>query len=328
MKTIDLKCTNCGAMMQLSEDKSSAECQYCKNKILLTKELSIEEQARRAEQLSYAKERGEIRANVEAKKKQTGLKIIAILIVIGLLIGSAIMSFVVKYLSLEPMDDPFKCIEVKFSGVDGNGRAEIINNETCENYPEIEYSILENDKLKEGQKINIIATSDTYRFDKGSKEYVVTGLSKYLTKLDQLTEEIINKVHTYSKNHIKENGYGISFKGEEVSLTPYKIYLYSNGKDKNILYDLYKLQVKTRTGKIFDKYVVVYYENFLLLTNKELFSYSRLWHCGKTIPAGSPSVSTANSKDYAGYMTGFLSEEDFKSYINRDNDGSFEITEK
>ena len=28
------------------------------------------------------------------------------------------------------------------------------------------------------------------------------------------------------------------------------------------------------------------------------------------------------------FMTGFLNIEDFKSYINKKNDGSFEITEK
>ena len=58
MKKIDLKCNGCGAPMQLSEDNSYAECPYCKNKVLLKTELSLEEQSKRAEELSYAKEKG------------------------------------------------------------------------------------------------------------------------------------------------------------------------------------------------------------------------------------------------------------------------------
>ena len=63
-------------------DLSSDEISEFKEKVL-NKELSIEEQARRAEQLSYAKERGEIRANVEAKNKQTGMKVIDVALKYG-----------------------------------------------------------------------------------------------------------------------------------------------------------------------------------------------------------------------------------------------------
>ncbi len=328
MKKIDLKCTSCGATMQLSTDKSHAECPYCKNKVLFQKEMSLEEQTKREEQLSYAREKGEIRANQEAIKKQQRLKVIAFLIIAFIISGIIISSLLVSYLSLEPMEDPFKCINIKFYGVDGSGKAEIINNEICDNYAELDFSLLEDSELKEGQNISVVVTSDTYRFDTYSKDYQVTGLSKYLTKLEQLTDEMIIKLHSYSSNHLKDKGYGISFKGEVVSLTPYKIYLASNGKNDNILYDVYKTTIKTKTGKKFDKYMVAYYEDLLLLTNKELFSYSRLWHCGKIIGAGDPKVYNANSKDYAGFLNGFENIEDFEAYINQENDGKYEITTK
>lgn len=328
MKKIDLKCTSCGATMQLSTDKTSAECPYCKNKVLFKKEMSLEEQATREEQLSYAREKGEIRANQEAIKKERSLKVIVVLIIAFIIGGSLVATFVIKYLSLEPMEDPFRCIDVKFYGVDGSGKAEIINNETCDNYAELDFSLMDEKELKEGQNISVVVSSDTYRFDTYSKDYQVTGLSKYLTKLDQLTDEMITKLHSYSSNHLKDNGYGISFKGEVVSLTPYKVYLATNGKNDNILYDVYKTTIKTKTGKKFDKYMVAYYEDFLLLSNKELFSYSRLWHCGKIIAAGDPKVYTANSKDYAGLLNGFETIEDFEAYINQDNDGKYEITTK
>ena len=329
MKKIDLKCNGCGAPMQLSQDNSYAECPYCKNKVLLKTELSLEEQSKRAEELSYAKEKGEIRANEEAIKKQKRQKRKTIFLVILILIGIGGCSLLSTHYSKELMEDPFKCIDVKFSGIDGQGKAEIIDNETCSNYSDIDFYIANKTQLKENQTINVTVTSEKYRFDEYSKEYTVTGLSKYLTKLEQLTDEMITKLHTYSENHLRERiTGGASFYGELVSLTPYKVYLSSNGSSKSILYDVYKATIKTSAGSKFDKFVVAYYENFLILSNKELFSYSRLWHCGNIIQAGDPSVQNANYKNYAGVMTGFLTIDDFKSYLNKENDGSFEITEK
>ena len=329
MKKVDLKCNGCGAPMQLSEDKTYAECPYCKNKVLLKNELSLEEQTKRAEELSYAKEKGEIRANEEALKKQKRQKRRAVFIVIFILVGLGVFSLLSTYYSKELIEDPFKCINIKISGIDGQGKVDTIDNETCPYYSDIEYYIANNGKLKENQTINITVMSEKYRFDKYSKEYTVTGLSKYLKNLDQLSNEAITQLHRYSETHLRDDiTNGISFSGELVNLTPYKLYLYSNGSSKNILYDVYKATIKTSSGKKFDKYVVAYYENFLILNTKELFSYSRQWHCGNSIAAGDPKVYTANGKDYAGFMTGFLNIEDFKSYINKKNDGSFEITEK
>lgn len=37
MKVIDLKCDSCGAVMHLNEDKTMAECPFCKNKKLIKK---------------------------------------------------------------------------------------------------------------------------------------------------------------------------------------------------------------------------------------------------------------------------------------------------
>lgn len=328
MKTIELKCESCGAIMQVNDDKSIVSCPYCKNSKLIHKEPDITEKVKEAERITYAKETGRLKAEEDAKgrkKQKKFAKVILTLFIIGIIIGVA---FAVNYYSLEHMEDPFTCMDVKFSGIDSKGKAEVISNSSCEGYHDINYNILKNENLKEGQTITIEVTSDKYRFDIYSKEYKVTGLSMPLTDLNQLTDEMITKLHSYSENHIKNKPFGVAFHGEVVSITPYKMYLYTNGTTENILYDVYKTTIKTKSGNTYDKYIVGYFENFLILTNEELFSYDRLWHCGQSIKAGDPNVGTANSKDYAGYMNGFETIEEFKTYLNQENDGSFKITER
>lgn len=324
MKIVELKCSSCGAKMKLSDDKTEAFCPYCKNKILITKELSLEEQVKKEESLSYAREKGEIKAKAHFKLK----KIIAIFIVIFILISLFLVVSYTNYMSLEYMEDPFKCIDVKFLGRDGSGKVEINNNGTCDGYSNIKYSISKEDQLNENEKITISVISDVYRFGERNKDYIVSGLSKYLTSLDELTDEIIKKLHDYSYNFLKDSVPGVTFKGKIVKLTPYRLYLYSNGKKENILYDVYKVGIKTKSGKIFEKYVVAYYEDFVLLTNNELFSYSRQYDCGNIIKAGDPNVYSATHKDYVGNIKGFEKIEDFEFFLNKNNDGTFEITKK
>ena len=105
MKKVDLKCNGCGAPMQLSQDNSYAECPYCKNKVLLKNELSLEEQTKRAEELSYAKEKGEIRANEEALKKQKRQKRRTVFIVIFILVGLGVFSLLSSYYSKELIEE-------------------------------------------------------------------------------------------------------------------------------------------------------------------------------------------------------------------------------
>lgn len=206
-------------------------------------------------------------------------------------------------------------------------KQKIINNGKCENFLDINYTFSEENKLNEGEKVSLKATSEKYRFGVVTQEYTVTGLSKYLNNLDDLTEEILNKLHDFSYNHLKNN-LGITFEGKVKKLVPYKLFLYTNGENDNILYDVYKISIKTKSGNIYDKFVVAYYSDFLILNNDELFSYSKLYHCGNIILAGDPSAFTTLSKNYAGFITGFINIEDFRSYINKKNDGSYEIKER
>jgi len=327
MKKIELKCSRCGAIMNLSDDHTKASCPYCKNHFLIKKELSVEELAEKAEKLSYARETGERKAIEDSiKRKMINKMTVAILIIIIVSIITMISLFV-KYFSLELMNDPFKCIHVDFTGTDGSGSAVVVNANTCEEYSDITYIISKDSNLSEGDKITVTATSDIYRFDDSSKDYIVNGLALYLNDLKDLTDEMLNKLHESSYEYLINN-LGITFSGEIVSINPYKLFLHTNGRDTNTLYDVQKISIKTKSGNVYEKFIVAYYENFVILNNESLYSYSRLHNCGNIILAGSPTEYSAISKDYAGNITGFNSIADFKNYLNKNNDGSFKVTER
>lgn len=76
LKIKDLKCPNCGA--DLDERKysdTSVTCPYCRSVFDVEKEKSIEEKAKDVEKLSYADEKGRLKALDESKKNENINKI-------------------------------------------------------------------------------------------------------------------------------------------------------------------------------------------------------------------------------------------------------------
>lgn len=329
MKHINLKCDSCGALMHLNENKTIATCSYCNNKKLIEKKEDIDTLKKQAAELGYVKEIGRQKAINEAeskRKRNKAKKFFKVVLIIACVIG---VSLFVTHIMKEKIDNPFECVNISFSGMDGEGKINIINNGTCSQYSDIDFIASNETGIKEGEKIKVRAVSELYRFGVSTKEFKVEGLSRYLTNLDDLTDDLINSIHEFSYNELR-NGrvFGITFTGEVVSLNPYKMYLYTNGTNKSILYDVYTTSIKTSSGKTFDKYVVAYYEDFILTKNKTDFGYKKLYHCGNIIKAGDPNVHTANSKDYEGNINGYLTIADFKAYLAESNDGSYYITER
>ena len=312
--------------MQVSPDKTEATCPYCKQKFLIQKDQTIEELKEKEEKLSYAREKGIRDAISEDKKKNRKNTISTIILVfIGIIVVSVISEFI-GYYAKEYMENPFKCIDVSFAGLEGKGKLIITDNNSCQNYSDLKFMPTKDNNLNQNEKIKIVVTSDKYRFDEIEKEYTVTGLSEYLKDLNNLTSEMITKIHKSTKAELQDMG--IVFRGKLVSLEPYKFYLYTNNDKNNILYDVYKAKIKTDSGKVFVKYKVVYYEDFAILNTEELFTYTRSSQVINSVLAGDPKTTYAGSADYAGYTPGFLSIDDFKIKINKENDGTFVIKEK
>ena len=72
----------------------------------------------------------------------------------------------------------------------------IINNGTCSQYSDIDFIASNETGIKEGEKIKVRAVSELYRFGVSTKEFKVEGLSRYLTNLDSLSDDLIEKIST------------------------------------------------------------------------------------------------------------------------------------
>lgn len=324
MKKIDLKCPSCGGIMKISEDKTEAVCPFCKYKFLIQKEKTLDELKAQEEAISYAREKGVRQAQAEAlKKEKKNDRKIFFITILGIAILSGLAA-AINYYGKEYMPDPFKCINVKFLGESGRGEAKIESNGNCKESKDIDYSTTKATNLKEGDEIYVDVSSSKYRFDTDRKKYIVKGLSNYVKEINELTDEIKEKIHKLSYNKLKEEiDKDYKYGGKMVSLTQYKLYLHTDNETTNAIYDIYKLKSKTPTGKTYELLVMTKLENVIILKNStDLFSYTRISQKGEAIDLGSNMLNSSSSmsKDYIGFTYGFKNIDELRNYINSSNE--------
>lgn len=313
MEKLDLTCPKCNGIMDYIEEKNEIICPYCGHKEVPQKKESIEDLAARTMQESYAREKGKQIAEEEKekreKRKKFKFKIISILVLIILfiLVGNLMQ------VSKEYVEDPFSLINVEFTGKNGSGYAKItILDKSKSN---IKYTLSKSEKLSENEIITVSVTQNSdYRFGTNSKQYTVKGLAQYVNNLENLDNSIKEEIHGISYEFLKrqlEDTY--SFNGTLVELAPYKIYLLTNSSNSNynILYDVYTAKIQAKSGNSYDKCLVIYYENLIVLPNNK-WSYDKKASGGSIVAAGDPATMNGLSKDYAGYLKGFLSIDDFE----------------
>lgn len=323
MKKIDLKCSSCGATMEFDEEKKIAICPFCKNKSYFDKEPDIEEVAKNKEKITYAEELGRRKAIEDYTRSKKLVAVLIILAIVTVILIAIVGSSMIKYKSLELIEDPFNCIDVEFIGNDTYGKVEIIDNKKCDYYEKLQFLADKDSKLKENEIIKISVSSDEYRFKKRTNEYKVFGLMLYLNDLDSLNKEMINKMHLLSSDKIKKDAVLRYSKGKLKGLKRYKMYLLTDSKNKNHLFDIYTVANLANNGKTYTNYAVAHYEDFLLTNDESLFKYSFLNNEGNIIAAGDPKAYSALDKGYIGNMVGFASINDFEAYLNRKYDSTF-----
>jgi hypothetical protein len=100
-------------------------------------------------------------------------------------------------------------------------------------------------------------------------------------------------------------------------------------KTYNYLYDVFIAKIKTKNGKIFEKYVVARYSGVVAMNEEnDPVRYSLRENIGKIIEAGNPNTSSAFNNEYVGYISGFLSIDDLVSYMKSYHDVSTKIIEE
>ena len=328
MEKLSLTCPKCHGTMELNESKTEMFCPYCRNKVII--EDDIDKKAERIKKITYAREEGERLAEEAAQKRNDKTnykkKIKTRLIIFGIIAVFLFIGYRSYESNLEYVEDPFSYIDVSFSGVDNLGEAKISHKDNYKVY--IDYSISKDTGLSEGEKVTVTAKSSEYRLGIKSKEYTVEGLLSLLLDLNDLTSDMKDYIHKISYDFQKQEITGTySFKGELVSLEPYKFYLSTDGKTKNYLYDVYLAKIKAGNGETYDRYVVTRYEKVVITNNEDdLVRYSSKRYIGNLISAGNPSA-WSQKDGYVGNIWGFYSSNELESFIknNESTDATMKV---
>lgn len=149
--------------------------------------------------------------------------------------------------------DPFENATVLFEGIAPNGRATIKN--TSDNY-NVYYEIDKTSGLSNGDKIKVTASTNmdeenfVKRYGKKlsvtEKEFTVDGLSSYITSVDQIPEDIQNKMKSQAEDSI--TAYCSTWdEGNKLKKLEFMGYYFLSGKEgfnvnpNNDIYCIYKV---------------------------------------------------------------------------------------
>lgn len=333
-KKLDLLCPRCHGTMELNEDKTELFCPYCRHKIIIKKGETLEQLIERVKQISYAKTQGTKLAEEEAERRKNikSIKIFILTILCVLIIG--IGGILVKYFAREYIKDPFDYVSVSFSGTNGTGEAQLNIKHNNIKTNDIKFILSKGKNLSNEEYITVTASSEKYRFGKKQMSIKVEGLNNYLNSLDELNNEMKKFIHKKSYEFQEEKvssslNEPYSNNPKLVSLESLKMYLITNLKDKNTLYDVYSAKIKAKSGNIYTKYVVTSYSDVVIVNNGEdLLRFKNIKAEGRVIDAGKTGVNTVLSSDYAGNLIGFSTLSDAETYVKNYPDTTMKIFEE
>lgn len=264
MKLIDMACPKCGATMKPDLSKGNAVCEYCGYQVLIEKEDTLEETKAKAHAKSYGYHKGKLEAEAEASRKEKRRNAKPGIIAIGVIVLIGLISTAVTELP-KPKINPFDCIEVSFQGKDGDGEVvlEVKSQTEGVDVNFIDFEISKGHYLTQGETITISATSDEYRLEEKTKTYTVEGLDEYLTDLESIPEDALEIIHLKAESALELNLERSKNVGVFVDMKPVKLFLTTDGKQTNCLYDVFEVHFTTMEGEktyyvlaIFDDVIV------------------------------------------------------------------------
>ncbi len=320
-KKYDLVCDQCGGMMQYNENRTEMHCEYCGNIVIIPDK---EQQ----EKIAYAKRKAELDAQhryyeKEKRKERRHLnvsKLIALLIVFGIVSIPFIIA-AAGYI-FRPTINPFDYIEVSFSGVDGEGVAEVEltkSDRKIGNLEDLCITVSKSYNLSENEIITI-TTSDWESpcwHSKNIQEYTVTGLELFLSDLNDIDEDAEKLIHQKSEQLI---GMAIDNKPQITNLEFEKFYLLSDDDKNNLLYDVYSATWELVEGEDKTIYLVAYYTDIIVHGGENAtFSYDECMYTGDILSEGSFQN---------GAVTAFESLGDIELDLNTNRSPDMNLTEK
>ena len=274
-KTLSLVCTSCGGIMELSADGKSAVCPYCGNKMLIEKDGP----ARKEYERLMAKARAEedikdLQRKRQRRRRLKGWLIVLCIIAVFFLISVFIPGSPMNELAFPRTADPFMIVNVKFSGMSGEGRAELqISGRGSEEYADEDcFEVTPGTGLANGDTVTVKGKAPAgWRFAPSEKQYTVEGLTAWVLETSQLREEDLNAIHSNTERLIREDWEEIvsSPLARDMTYTPYRMYLFIANDDdisyeRSVLYDTYEVNVTREDGSVFTCYEACRYTDLII----------------------------------------------------------------
>lgn len=327
MNTYDMTCPKCGATMKLNAKDERLRCSYCNHEVMVDLEDTPEEIREKEYAKSYGYHTGKYKAEKEygiqqkkEKQKSVGIVTLVVVILIALLCLPCIlgMAAIFAVQPERPEINPFDYIEISFVGTDGRGEVvitELVKEEIA--VDAIRYEVSQEDGLSVGDKIRITASSAEYKLVEDVKIYTVEGLEEYLKDLESLSQEEIDVIHTYAETELEYRLRQINEEGAVMlSYKPVKMFLITDEKYANALYDVYEFNISTASGDI-TYYTVASFGN-VIIQNTEPITIDCRW-------AGIPG--NQNRLECGVYYYGYNSIDEACNYVISEMESGMSLKE-
>ena len=265
VKTLLLICPSCGGKMELSEDEEMAVCPYCGLRMLIEKEdeSGQKEYERRMAKALAEEDIKDLQAKRQRKRRLKGW-LIALCVIAGICLVNVLIPDSPMHLLVFPRTtDPFTIVSVKFSGMSGEGRAELqISGQGGEEYADEDcFAVTPGTGLSNGETVTVRAKAPVgWQFDPAEKQFSVEGLTEWVLSADQLSGDNLAMIHSNTERLIREDWEDIvsSSLARDMTYVPYRMYLFiadeKNTYEYNVLYDTYEVSVTREDGTIFTSY--------------------------------------------------------------------------
>ena len=264
LKTLSLVCPSCGGKMDLAADGKKAVCPYCGHELLIEEDESAQKEYER--RMARARAEEDIKDLQSRRHRLRRLRgwLIALCVFAGIiLINVLIPGSPMHELAFPRKADPFASVSVRFSGMSGNGRAELQFSDqgAAEYADEARYEITPKAGLRNGDTVTVKAKAPSgWRFEPSEKQFTASGLTEWVTSTGQLGGDNLAAIHANTERLIREDWEEIvsSPLAQDMTYTPYRMYLFISDEEAsyeyNVLYDTYEVHVTREDGSVFTGY--------------------------------------------------------------------------
>ena len=250
--------------MELSADEEKAVCPYCGHEMLVDKDDSAQEEYEH--RIAQARAEEDIKDLQRGRQRKRRLKgcLIALFVVAAIcLVNVLIPGSPMHELAFPRTADPFTAVSVKYSGMSGEGKAEVqVSKRNAPEYADTtQFEVTPQTGLSNGDTVTVKAKAPIgWRFEPAEKQFTVEGLTAWVLGTDQLGGDNLAAIHSNTERLIREDWEEIvsSSLARDMTYTPYRMYLFvtdeEDAHDRNVLYDAYEVNVTREDGSVFTSY--------------------------------------------------------------------------